>query len=306
MGILGGDARTAVIVNEGAGSARTERVRQTVDLIRSRIDADHFVVDTRDAAELEAWLRERIGPYRRLIIVGGDGTLGVAYNAAAGRSDLVLGYVPAGFGNATAHMLRLPRKPEELADLIVDGEARPIDLVAVDGRLSLFVGAGWDARVARRYAEGGARRLIGWGQAVVASVPDLWRQMRLEVRADGWRVHRGPAELLVVSTTPFYGRGLLVNPGARPDAGRLVLRVYPASVPALAAESARWLFRAHPKARPIVARHVELQSTDGRPLPVQADGDDLGERRRWELEVRPAAVRLIGRWPTGLLARNGV
>jgi diacylglycerol kinase (ATP) len=289
-------APAAIIVNEGAGTARTDRVRRTVDLIRSRLDADQHVVATRDPAELEAWMRERIGPYRRLIIVGGDGTLGVAYNATAERSDIVLGYVPAGFGNATAHLLRLPRNPEELADLVVDGEARPIDLVAVDGRLSLFVGAGWDARVARRYADGGARRLIGWGQAVVASVPDLWRQMSLEVRADGWRVHRGPAELLVVSTTPFYGRGLRVNPGARPDAGRLVLRVYPASVPALAAESARWLFRARPKARPIVARHVELQTTDERPLPVQADGDDLGERPGWQLELRPAAVRLIGRW----------
>jgi diacylglycerol kinase family enzyme len=288
--------RTAVIVNEAAGSAQTERVRRTVELLHSRLDADQHMVATRDPAELEAWLRERIGPYQRLVIVGGDGTLGAAYNAAAGRPEMVIGYVPAGFGNATAHLLRLPREPEELVDLVVNGEARPIDLVAVDGRLSLFVGAGWDARVARRYADGGARRIIGWGQAVVASVPDLWRQMRLEVRADGWRVHRGPAELLVVSTTPFYGRGLVVNPGARPDAGRLVLRVYPASVPALAAESARWIFRARPKSRPIVARRVELESTDERPLPVQADGDVLGERLRWELELRPEAVRLIGRW----------
>jgi diacylglycerol kinase family enzyme len=296
MSTIDGDAPAAIMLNESAGSARTERVRRTVELVRSRLDADLHVVATRDPVELEAWLRERIGPYERLVIVGGDGTLGVTYNAAAGRSDLVLGYVPAGFGNATAHLLRLPREPENLADLVVDGEARPVDLVAVDGRLSLFVGAGWDARVARRYAAGGARRLVGWGQAVVASVPDLWRQMDIEVRADGWRVHRGPAEMLVVSTTPFYGRGLLVNPGARPDAGRLVLRVYAASVPGLAAESARWLFRARPKARPVVARRVELQSTDERPIPVQADGDVLGERPRWQLEVRPAAVRLIGRW----------
>jgi diacylglycerol kinase (ATP) len=286
----------AVIVNEGAGSARSERVRRTVELIRSRLDADQHVVATRDPAELEVWLRERIGPYQRLVIVGGDGTLGVAYNAASERPDIVLGYVPAGFGNATAHLLRLPREAEELADLMVDGEVRPVDLVAVDGRLSLFVGAGWDARVARRYADGGARRLVGWGQAVVASVPDLWRQMTVEVRADGWRVHRGPAELLVASTTPFYGRGLLVNPGARPDAGRLVLRVYPAAVPALAAEGARWLFRARPKARPIAARSVEISSTDDRPIPVQADGDVLGERQRWRMELKPAAVRLIGRW----------
>jgi diacylglycerol kinase family enzyme len=290
------DAPAAIVLNEAAGSADTERVRRTVELVRSRLGADQLLVATRDPAELEAWLRERIGPYQRLVVAGGDGTLGVAFNVAAERPDMVLGFVPAGFGNATAHLLRLPREPEALADLIVGADARPIDLVEVDGRLSLFVGAGWDARVAQRYAAGGARRAIGWVQAVVASVPALWRQMHLEVRADGWRVHRGPAELLVVSTTPFYGRGLVVNPGARPDAGRLVLRVYPASVPALAAETARWISRARPKSRPIVARRVELESTDERPILVQGDGDVLGERHRWQVELRPKAVRLIGRW----------
>jgi diacylglycerol kinase family enzyme len=220
----------------------------------------------------------------------------VAYNVAADRSGLRLAYVPAGFGNATAHLLRLPRDPDALTDLIATGEARDVDLVEVDGRLSLFVGVGWDALVARRYAASGARRLVGWGQAVAASVPDLWRRMTVEVRADGWRVHAGPAELLVASTTPFYGRGLVVNPGARPDAGRLVLRVYRGPAPRLAAESARWLLRMRPKAEPIVARRIELRSLDDRELPVQADGDVLGERHAWTIEVRPKAVSLIGRW----------
>lgn len=291
-----GQKPVAIVLNESAGSAGTDRVRRTVDYLRSRLDADLHVVATRDPAELDAWLREWVAPYTRLVVAGGDGTLGVTYNVLADRPDVTLGYVPAGFGNATAHLLRLPRDPMALADLIADGEARPLDLVAVDGRVSLFVGAGWDALVARRYADGGARRFIGWGQAVAASVPDLWRPMNLEVKADGWRVHAGSAELLVVSTTPFYGRGLMVNPGARPDAGRLVLRVYRGPVPRLAAESARWLLRIRPRARPVVARQVVVRSLDDRPIPVQADGDVLGERVEWHLELRPAAVRLIGRW----------
>jgi diacylglycerol kinase family enzyme len=38
----------------------------------------------------------------------------------AGR-DVVLGYIPAGFGNATAHLLRLPRDPELLAAVVAGG-----------------------------------------------------------------------------------------------------------------------------------------------------------------------------------------
>lgn len=208
----------------------------------------------------------------------------------------MLGYIPAGFGNATAHLLRLPRDPESLVDVLRTGVDRPIDLVAVDGRLALFAGAGWDALVAERYADAGAPRLRGWASAIARSVPDLWRRPRVRVTADEWTVHRGPIELLVVGTTPFYGRGLKVNPGARIDAGRLSLRVYPGPAPRLAIEAGRWAAGVRPHAERVDAQHVELRSLDGVPIPVQADGDVVGWSDLWTFEVRPSAVRLIGRW----------
>lgn len=290
------ERHAAIFLNEGAGTARSDRVRRAVDATRSALDADLHVTATRDAAELETWLRGRIDGYTTAIMAGGDGSLGVAYNLAAGRDELTLGYIPAGFGNAAAHLLRLPRQPDELARLLAGHDSRPIDLVAVDGRLALFAGAGWDAIVAGRYAAAGAHRLPGWVAAVTRSLPDLWRRPHVEVRADGWLVHRGPMELLVVSTTPFYGRGLKVNPGARPDAGRLALRIYPGPAPRLAIEMARWVLRAAPRAEAVLAASVELTSNDERTITVQADGDVIDARASWRFEIRPAAVRLIGRW----------
>jgi diacylglycerol kinase family enzyme len=234
--------------------------------------------------------------YDIAVIAGGDGSLGVAYNVAADRQDVTLGYIPAGFGNATAHLLRLPRDPAGLAGVLQRRDARPIDLVAVDGRLALFAGAGWDALVARRYAEAGAHRLPGWAAAVARSVPDLWRRPRVEVVADGWTVHRGPIELAVIGTTPFYGRGLRVNPGARPDAGRVSLRVYPGPAPRLVIEAGRWAAGVRPHAQRVDAHEVILRSLDGAPLAVQADGDVIGDAAEWHFAVRPQAVRLIGRW----------
>jgi diacylglycerol kinase (ATP) len=264
--------------------------------VRRALDADLHVTETRDAAELAEWLSARIGAYGTAVMAGGDGTLGVAYNVATGRDDLSLGYIPAGFGNATAHLLRLPRDPIELAEMLRAGNARAVDLVAVDGRLALFAGAGWDALVAGRYAAAGAKRLPGWAAAVARSVPDLWRRPEVEVRADDWVVHRGPMELLVASTTPYYGRGLRVNPGARPDSGTLSLRIYPGPAPRLGIEAGRWALGMAPHARRIAATRVELRSLDGSEIPVQADGDLLGTRATWTFEIRPRAVRLIGRW----------
>ena len=267
-----------------------------MELARRALDADLHVTATRDVDELTAWLTERIDGYETAVIAGGNGSLGVAYNVAAGREGLTLGYLPAGFGNATRHLLQLPSTPEAIVEVLALGDARPVDLIAVDGRLALFAGAGWDARVAGRYADAGANRLPGWASAVARSIPDLWRRPQVEVRADDWLVHRGPMELLVIGTTPFYGRGLKVNPGARPDAGVMALRVYAGPATHLAVEAARWALKVTPKAGRVDARRVELRSIDGTGIPVQADGDLLGSRPSWTFEIRPEAVRLIGRW----------
>jgi diacylglycerol kinase (ATP) len=285
----------AIFLNEAAGSARSERVRRAIDLTRRSLDADLHITATRDAEELSAWMAERLNGYAKVVVAGGDGSLSVAFNVVAGR-DVVLGYIPAGFGNATAHLLRLPRDPELLAAVVAGGEARPVDLTAVGDHLALFAGAGWDALVARRYAAEGARRLPGWGRAVIESTPDLFRRIRVRVTADGQVIHEGPMELLVIGTTPFYGRGLRVNPGARPDIGQLTVRVYRGPAPRLAFEAVRWVAHRTPRAEAHRAASVRLESLDGRPLVVQADGDALGATPAWQFAVRPAAVRLIGRW----------
>ena len=285
----------AIFVNEAAGSARTRRARLTIELAQRALGADVHTVATSDQAELREWMEARIEPYRTVVVAGGDGSLGIALNVAAAHGA-VLGYIPAGFGNAAAHLLRLPRDPRDIAALLARGEDRPVDLVRVDDRLALFAGAGWDAVVAQRYADAGARRLRGWAGAVVASWAELMHRHELRVEADGRLVHAGPMHLMVVGTTPFYGRGMVVNPGARPDAGQLMLRVYEGPAPRLALEAARWFMHVRPRARGIATRQVTISTLDDRSLPLQTDGDVIGSRERWEISLAPGAVRIIGRW----------
>jgi diacylglycerol kinase family enzyme len=287
---------SAIFLNRGAGTARTERVGRAVEVARHALDADLHVVETRDPRQMEAWLSERMGGYETAVIVGGDGSLGVGINVAARHPGLAIGYLPAGFGNAAAHLLRLPSDPEGIAEVLVRRDARPVDLVAIGERLALFAGAGWDARVAGRYAAAGARGLVGWASAIARSTPELWRRQRAEVSADGWTLHRGAFTLLVVSTTPYYGRGLRVNPGARLDRGRLSARVYPGPAARLAVEAGRWATGLPPHAARVDAQAIRLRSLDEEPIAVQADGDLIGEATSWTFELRPAAVRLIGRW----------
>jgi diacylglycerol kinase family enzyme len=286
----------AILLNRAAATAGNPRVARAVALTRGALDADLHVADTRNADELRAWMVERVTGYATVVVAGGDGSLSVAYNLLADRAGVTLGYIPAGFGNATATLLDLPRQPEWLAQVIAGGEARPVDLVEVDGRLALFAGAGWDAVVAERYHAAGARRLVGWAGAIARSVPDLLRPPLVSIEADGALVHEGSMELVVVSTTPFYGRGLLVNPGARPDRGALTMRVYRGPLPRFALDTVRWVAKRRPSPAVVTAQEAFVRTADERPLTVQADGDVVGRRPEWHFALRPAAVRLIGRW----------
>jgi diacylglycerol kinase family enzyme len=127
-------------------------------------------------------------------------------------------------------------------------------------------------------------------------VPDLLQRPEATVEVDGRVVHQGPMELLVVSTTPWYGRGLLVNPGARPDRGELVTRVYRGPLPRFAMDAMRWVAKRRP-ATPAVAGHeVVVRTPDDQPLTVQADGDVVDRRSEWRMGIHPAAVTIIGRW----------
>jgi diacylglycerol kinase family enzyme len=64
----------------------------------------------------------------------------------------------------------------------------------------------------------------------------------------------------------------------------------------MAAEVARWASRRPPAAQGVAATTLTISSLSSRPIPVQADGDHMGEDLEWHFEVRPAAVRLIGKW----------
>jgi hypothetical protein len=74
------------------------------------------------------------------------------------------------------------------------------------------------------------------------------------------------------------------------------LRVYPGPAPRFAAEAARWALRVRPRAPRVDAERIEVRTLDGSVLPMQADGDVIGGREAWMIEIRPAAVRLIGAW----------
>jgi diacylglycerol kinase family enzyme len=259
-------------------TVRTERPRHAVELARAAADAD------------------------ALIVFSGDGGFNEALNGVE-RDDLPLGFVPGGGTSVLPRALGLPRDPveaaEQLADALAQDRTRQISTGRVNGRRFAFsAGIGLDAEAVRRIDERG-RTLEGKRPGDLAFVGTFARMLLaqrgrfepvLEVEGYG-----RAAFVLVANVNPYtFLKALAIQ--AAPDAifeegldflapVSLSPRTLPSLLYALATgRPARNALRGHDLDR----IHVRCD----RPLPLQADGEDLGdvEQAVFEAERRSISV----------------
>jgi diacylglycerol kinase family enzyme len=260
-------------------TVRTERPRHAVELAREANEAD------------------------ALIVFSGDGGFNEALNGVD-RNDLPLGFVPGGGTSVLPRALGLPRDPvaaaEHLADALAHDRSRHISTARVNGRRFAFgAGIGVDAEAVRRIDERG-RLADGRRPGDLAFVGVFARLIFerhgrfdpvLEV------VGSGRAAFVFVSNVKPYSflRALAIqaSPEAAFEAGldflaprSLTLRTLPPLLFALATgRPARNAFRGHDLDR------IEVRCD--LPLPLQADGEDLGDVTEAVFESERGAVRVL-------------
>lgn len=202
--------RVALLVNPESGSGDSGLA---ADALRARGgEVAEFRLD-----EVE---RALTSSPERLVVAGGDGTIGSAAAAAAG-AQLPLAVVPVGTANDFARALGLPLDPIAAAGIAVTGtRLRRLDLawiVSDEGRRPFVnVASTGLSPVAARGARA-IKRLLGPVAYTAAAVRAgaRARPVECEVECDGKRVHTGPAWQVSVASTGAFGGGaeLDADPG---------------------------------------------------------------------------------------------
>ncbi|WP_299569602.1 diacylglycerol kinase [uncultured Williamsia sp.] len=279
----------------GAGAATADaavaalRARGLTVDVRSGMDAD-------DARRIAATAIAE-GP-DALVVVGGDGTIAGALEAAAG-SSVPVGIMPAGTGNDHARALSLPLGDSDAAaDVVAAGHSRAVDLarLTAGGRSMVFgtvAAVGLDAAVteravAMRWPQGQARYPL----AAIAEIARLTpRRVRLTV--DGEH-HELDAILVAVGNTPSYGGGMRICPAASIDDGRLDITVVEHTSRARLLRLFPTIYRGthvrHDGVHTFTGASITVESSDV--LPVSADGEVFGTTPV-TVEVLPAAVQFL-------------
>jgi diacylglycerol kinase family enzyme len=220
------------------------------------------------------------------------------------RAGGTMGVLPAGRGNDFARMLGLPDTPEAQARLLLEGSAKPVDLLSLtlgDAEPRLVAGSvysGVDAIVSEIVDK--VRWMPGPLQYPWAAVLGLatYKPVEAHVVVDGER-HDFRAATVVVANSGFYGSGMKIAPSAAVDDGFL-------DVVVIEAASRRSLIRSLPKVYD--GRHVELDQVhvlrgrvveiSGTPsVPMGGDGEPLGHVPTGDsparIEILPGVLDLI-------------
>jgi diacylglycerol kinase (ATP) len=274
--------------NASGLSRRPTLVQDSARLLRSA----GARVETRITASLEELDHALATAERRVVLLGGDGSLHAAANS---RFKTELALIPAGGANNVARSLGIPADFAAAARLAVEGRARPIDAIAVETSTQPYlavegISAGFHALARSRYTatnSADVREGIRAGLGAIARFEPFTIALALD--GDCGLVRIGQ---LFVANMPLFGPGLRVAP-ADPRDGLLDVVTIDAGRRALFGLAPR-LRRGTHIGRPGVthtrARTIRI-ATRGR-SPVIADTTNVGDTV--ELSIAPHALDIVG------------
>ena len=234
------------------------------------------------AALEEAREAARSGRFDAVLAAGGDGTIRLAARAVAG-TGVPIGVIPLGTGNVLAHEVGLPRAPEALTALLLEGPARKLATARVNGEVFLLmVGVGFDGRIIAaldhdRKRAVGKLAYAGPLLAAIRAPAD-----RLRVTADG--IERSAGWVIAANAGRYGGRFQLTRRTRVEAPGLVVIHLAARTVAeriahlfAIARGRLDHLADAAGEAAGVVmvpARRLVVAATDA--VPVQVDGDRAG------------------------------
>ena len=293
--------RTATLVNPRAANYKWKRRRLLRAYLQKKLPGDIF--DGLDDGLASTIARAAAASRDADVVVamGGDGTVADTLQGIfdAGKAkDVLFGVIPFGSGNAFRKSFDIPKNPLRAIDRLAEGVPRTIDLMEVEGRLAAFSSIGATALVTGEKLQGRIQGL--WGHVLAGRrLFNSPRDEKVLELYDG-RDDDGPFEAKTVTSnffdctvmkTNYFGYGWRIAPEAVVDDGYLDITLFemgPVKYSFLfpLIYLGLWQRRMrHFKARRVVIR--------GHALPLQFNGEYLGERDRLEFRVLPRAVRMV-------------
>ncbi len=302
--------KRAILILNPEATTVTPRTRDVI----TRALASDLVVDVAETKRRNHAQHLAAGAvhegYDLVLVLGGDGTLNEVINGIAG-TDTPLAILPGGGTNVLARTHGIPQDPVEatshLLERLHDGvEPKRLNLGLVNGRYFAFcAGVGFDAAVVRAVERRSRmKKAIGEWFFVTTALRVFFfaydrRETPLRVRLPDGTEHRNLRVVISGQSNPFTFLGkrqLQITPLADAQRGLDVTAMKSLALH----RTLRFLWRAFGSGGQVRLRNVvglhdleryEVLTT--RPMPLQLDGDYIGEDSRFEFTSARGALSLF-------------
>ena len=234
-----------------------------------------------------------------VVAAGGDGTVNEVVNGLAG-TQTALGALPIGTVNVWVRELGIPLQPRAAAEALLECRPRAIDLGRAGDRYFLLMsGIGFDAAVTAEVRSSEKRRLGIFAYILRGvNLAARFRGTVARIVIDGKPI-RSRVLMVVLGNSQLYGGVVKLTSRASIDDGLLDVCIIKGrtlwSAPFRLLSIITQRYNIDPKLEYHRAREVKIATR--RPVPVQVDGDHIGETPM-TFQAMPGA--LIALLPTSM------
>lgn len=305
-----------VIVNLHAG---TKKCKRDWPKIQKHLEAAEFKMHTvfserkYHAMQLAHDLIEQEG-FKKVIVVGGDGTLnevvnGIFKQKRFKKPDIALGMITVGTGNDWARMYEMPESYKKQVKLIMKQQTFLQDVGQVeylhsdDNEKRYFVniaGMGYDALVAKKtnlMKQKGKGGPIAYLINLISGLFQ-YKSVHLDIEADGKSLFKGKVFTMSIGICKYNGGGMMQLPDAVPDDGLFDITIIRKMTKYRIVTNIKNLYDGSfvkmPEVQQFTGKSITVASKPAHRLFLETDGESLGHSPL-QFEIIPKAIRLIVR-----------
>jgi diacylglycerol kinase (ATP) len=226
----------------------------------------------------------------RIVAIGGDGTLKMVAQTQL-KGGIPIGIIPGGSANGMAKELGIPLDVSGALDTAVNGIAKKIHVVMVNGELCIHLSdIGFNAYVIKKFDSLPERGMWAYARAAWQAI---WQHRSMEVNfaIEGQEIH-SKAAMVVIANATMYGTGVKINPDGRldDDVFEIILVKKYSLLEVLKMKFTNLTFN---------PENVELFKTEKLTIRskhhahFQVDGEYMGKVKTIEAQLLPAAIQII-------------
>ncbi len=215
-----GERKIIYLVNPISGIHKKDSLLKQIETISRKNDVPYEILNTNASGNYE-FLKDKIQQEKitDVIIIGGDGTVNqVIYSLHT--TKVRFGIIPLGSGNGLAYAAGIPKKPEKAIELILSGNAKPVDAFIVNDQFSCMLsGLGFDAKVAHDFANKTSRGLLSYTQQSLLNFFKA-QPYQFEVRINNFSFFT-EAFFISIANSNQFGNNFTIAPQASLNDGLL-------------------------------------------------------------------------------------